>query len=324
MEIFGFFTEEEMATFKLLITVSGIGAKTAIGILGHVTPERFAYAVSIGDVKAIRAPGVGPKIAARIVLELTDKIAKEADCAIFYTHHHAKGEQGTKKAMDRGSGSGVFSRDADLMIDLTALEIDGQTKAALLNNAMCDYWKAKLDETGQDWRSRCSPSDIKSSGSLAALYQAVVGVDPSKITIMVMNEQQHFETELEKTKAFRMEFVVRSFETPEPQNVTFRHPIHRLDRSGALVMAEPESYQFGQRKKDTASIKEQKLDVFVETVDQLIISSAEGHTTYAEIAEALEIDARTVTRRLNTLTERYVVEKDGTGRGAVAKVRFLT
>lgn len=79
MEIFGFFTEEELATFKLLITVSGIGAKTAIGILGHVTPEKFAYAVSIGDVKAIRAPGVGPKIAARIILELKDKIAKEAE-----------------------------------------------------------------------------------------------------------------------------------------------------------------------------------------------------------------------------------------------------
>lgn len=253
-----------------------------------------------------------------------DKIAKEAECAIFYTHHHAKGEQGQKKAMDRGSGSGVFSRDADLMIDLTALEIDGQTKAALMNNAMCDFWKSKLEETGHDWRSRCSPSDLKSSGSLAALYQTIAGMDPARITIMLLDEQRKFETELEKTKAFRMEFIVRSFETPEPQNVTFRHPIHKLDKSGALVMAEPESYVFGQRKKDTASIKEQKIDVFVETVDQLILSSEEGHTTYAEIAEALDIDARTVTRRLNTLTERYVIEKDGTGRGAVAKVRFLT
>lgn len=79
MELFGFFTEEELNTFKLLITVSGIGAKTAIGILGHITPEKFAFAVSIGDVKAIRAPGVGPKIAARIILELKDKIAKEAE-----------------------------------------------------------------------------------------------------------------------------------------------------------------------------------------------------------------------------------------------------
>ena len=77
MELFGFFTEEELATFKLLISVSGIGARTALAILGHITPDRFAYAVTVGDIKAIRAPGVGPKIAARIILELKDKIAKE-------------------------------------------------------------------------------------------------------------------------------------------------------------------------------------------------------------------------------------------------------
>lgn len=254
-----------------------------------------------------------------------DRIAKETGCAIFYTHHHAKGEQGGKKAMDRGSGSGVFSRDPDLMIDLTALEIDGQTKAALLNSYMCDFWTAKLDETGKDWRARITiSSDLKSSGALASLYQSLAAIDPAKVSIMVMTEQQNFETELEKTKAFRMEFVVRSFETPAPQNVTFKHPIHCLDKSGALIMAEPESYQLGQRKKDTASIKEQKIDTFVEVVDQLILSSEEGFTTYTEIAEALEIDAKTVTRRLGTLSERYSTERDGKGRGAIVKVRFLT
>lgn len=79
MELFGFFDKEELSTFKLLISVSGVGARTALGILGAVTPEKFAYAVSVGDVKAIKAPGVGPKIAARIILELKDKIAKEFD-----------------------------------------------------------------------------------------------------------------------------------------------------------------------------------------------------------------------------------------------------
>lgn len=77
MELFGFIDREELATFKLLISVSGVGARTALGILGAVSPERIAYAVSVGDVKAIRAPGVGPKIAARIILELKDKMAKE-------------------------------------------------------------------------------------------------------------------------------------------------------------------------------------------------------------------------------------------------------
>ena len=77
MELFGFYDREEISMFKLLISVSGVGARTALGILGSVSPEKFAYAVSVGDVKAIKAPGVGPKIAARIILELKDKIAKE-------------------------------------------------------------------------------------------------------------------------------------------------------------------------------------------------------------------------------------------------------
>lgn len=274
------------------------------------------YKISAGDENSAEAVG---KFCNNL-----DKIARETDCAIFYTHHHAKGDQGGKKAMDRGSGSGVFARDADLMIDLTALEIDGQTKAALQNSHMCEFWKKKLDETGEEWRNRCTPSDLKSSGSLAAIYQSIAMMDAAKFSIMVMNEQQRFETELEKTRAFRMEFVVRSFESPEPQNVTFRHPIHCLDESGALVMAEPESHILGMKKRETANVKEKKMDTFVETVDQLIISSSEGYTSYSEIAEALDIDARTVTRRLGTLLNRYTIEKSGSGRGAIAKIRFLS
>ncbi len=76
MELFGFADKAELDMFKNLITVSGVGAKTAQGVLGAVSPDRIAYAVSVGDVKAIKAPGVGPKMAARIILELKDKIAK--------------------------------------------------------------------------------------------------------------------------------------------------------------------------------------------------------------------------------------------------------
>ena len=82
VDLFGFATAEELNMFKLLISVSGVGAKTAIGVLGAVSPERIAYAVSVGDVKAIKAPGVGPKMAARIILELKDKIAKDFVCTI--------------------------------------------------------------------------------------------------------------------------------------------------------------------------------------------------------------------------------------------------
>lgn len=78
IELFGFGTEEERVSFNLLTSVSGVGPKVAISILSILSPDRLAAAVCTEDVKAIsKAPGVGSKTAARIVLELKDKLAKD-------------------------------------------------------------------------------------------------------------------------------------------------------------------------------------------------------------------------------------------------------
>ena len=80
VELFGFYAEEELATFKLLLTVSGVGPKAAMAILSAFTPEGLARAVATEDTKAIsRANGIGSKTAARIVLELKDKLAYAGD-----------------------------------------------------------------------------------------------------------------------------------------------------------------------------------------------------------------------------------------------------
>lgn len=73
-DLYGFYNEDELSAFKLLIDVSGVGPKAALAILSVLTPEKLASAVSSGDVKAISAAqGVGKKIAERVVLELKDK-----------------------------------------------------------------------------------------------------------------------------------------------------------------------------------------------------------------------------------------------------------
>lgn len=78
MDLYGFHSNEEKNAFNMLITVSGVGPKAALAILSVLTPDAFALAVSSGDVKAIsKASGVGAKIAARVVLELKDKISRE-------------------------------------------------------------------------------------------------------------------------------------------------------------------------------------------------------------------------------------------------------
>lgn len=78
VELFGFFDLEELSVYKLLISVSGVGPKAAMSVLSTLAPEKLAYAVASGDAKAIsKAPGVGLKTAARIILELKDKLSKE-------------------------------------------------------------------------------------------------------------------------------------------------------------------------------------------------------------------------------------------------------
>ena len=80
VELFGFHSEAELNSFKMLLGVSGIGPKAAISILSLLTPEKFAIAVCTEDRKTIaKANGIGPKTAARVILELKDKLLKETD-----------------------------------------------------------------------------------------------------------------------------------------------------------------------------------------------------------------------------------------------------
>ena len=77
--LYGFATANELNSFKLLIGVSGVGPKAALAILSAATPESLAMAIVTGDEKSLTAaPGVGKKLAQRIILELKDKMARES------------------------------------------------------------------------------------------------------------------------------------------------------------------------------------------------------------------------------------------------------
>lgn len=78
MELFGFASQSELRSFKMLIGVSGVGPKAALSILSSTMPQQLSMAVVMGDEKALTAaPGIGKKIAQRIILELKDKLIKE-------------------------------------------------------------------------------------------------------------------------------------------------------------------------------------------------------------------------------------------------------
>ena len=78
ISLFGFLNYEELSMFELLISVSGIGAKSAINILSKIEPSKFALAVITNDINTLKElPGIGAKSAQRIILELKDKIKTE-------------------------------------------------------------------------------------------------------------------------------------------------------------------------------------------------------------------------------------------------------
>ena len=78
ISLFGFNTNEELRMFELLLSVSGIGAKSALVILSNVSVSSFALAIINNDINLLKKlPGIGPKTAQRVILELKDKLKKE-------------------------------------------------------------------------------------------------------------------------------------------------------------------------------------------------------------------------------------------------------
>ena len=121
VELFGFHSEAELNSFKMLLGVSGIGPKAAISILSLLTPEKFAIAVCTEDRKTIaKANGIGPKTAARVILELKDKLMKETDI-------EAVASAGLDTTHNIPTSSGKLSEAQD------ALMVLGYSRAEALN-----------------------------------------------------------------------------------------------------------------------------------------------------------------------------------------------
>ena len=138
-DLYGFATKSEKRSFELLISISGVGPKAALSILSSSTPESLTMAILAGDEKALTvAPGIGKKIAQRVIYELQDKIAKESGGMVSAVRTQAAGV-GTDKLADATAalsvlGYGTLDINAALKgVDLDSLSTEGIIKAALKN-----------------------------------------------------------------------------------------------------------------------------------------------------------------------------------------------
>ena len=143
VELFGFYTEEELATFKLLLTVSGIGPKAAMGVLSAFTPDGLAKAVSTEDTKAIsRANGIGAKGAARIVLELKDKLSYSTSNAAEPIKVSPSAPKSSSKLTEAAEALGAlgYSR-AEIYSVLAKLNTNGMESGDIIRAALAQFMK---------------------------------------------------------------------------------------------------------------------------------------------------------------------------------------
>ena len=137
VDLFGFYTQAELNHFKLLIGVSGVGPKAALSILSSVSPDRFAMAVMTGDEKALTAaPGIGKKIAQRIILELKDKLAAgDTEDSGFAPALTAA--SGAGKLKEAGSALAVLGySSADIATALKGIDMDALPLEEIIRQAL--------------------------------------------------------------------------------------------------------------------------------------------------------------------------------------------
>lgn len=158
-----------------------------------------------------------------------DKVCTELGCAVIYCHHHSKGAQGGKKSMDRASGSGVFARDPDALIDLVELELNDDILKQEKNKAICkvcEGWLYKYDKL-----YHASQDDLCSETQMLALCREYLENDAYECVIEDVGKVRK---EVESRSAWRIEGTLREFPKFASVNLWFKYPVHSIDNIGVL------------------------------------------------------------------------------------------
>lgn len=158
-----------------------------------------------------------------------DKVCTELGCAVIYCHHHSKGAQGGKRSMDRASGSGVFARDPDALIDLVELELNDDILKQEKNKAVCkvcEGWLYKYDKL-----YHASQDDLCSETQMLALCREYLENDAYECVIEDVGKVRK---EVESRSAWRIEGTLREFPKFASVNLWFKYPVHSIDNIGVL------------------------------------------------------------------------------------------
>lgn len=224
-----------------------------------------------------------------------DKVCTELGCAVIYCHHHSKGAQGGKRSMDRASGSGVFARDPDALIDLVELELNDDILKQEKNKAVCkvcEGWLYKYDKL-----YHASQDDLCSETQMLALCREHLENDAYECVIEDVGKARKT---VESRSAWRIEGTLREFPKFAPVNLWFKYPVHNIDNIGVLKDIAVDDgmptwkKNFAKKKTDAERKTERKNSL--ETAFEAC--GIDDKVTVKSMAEYMGVSEKTVRRRL--------------------------
>lgn len=226
-----------------------------------------------------------------------DKVCTELGCAVIYCHHHSKGGQGAKKSMDRASGSGVFARDPDALLDLIELETTDTLLKQEENKELCDVCIQWLNKYAGDYDDHVSQDDMCSSSRMIDICKKL-------LTKVQFDELQPalFEAEniVKQRTAWRIEGTLREFPKFEPVNLWFDYPVHIVDKIGSLKDVEAEGERAPWKKaidkRKPKEVKSKERRSALETAFEAC--SFEGDVTVPALEEYMGLTKNSVKSRI--------------------------
>lgn len=226
-----------------------------------------------------------------------DKVCTELGCAVIYCHHHSKGTQGQKRSMDRASGSGVFARDPDALLDLLELPTNENLIKQEQNKAACGVIIKYLNKYSDNWDDHISQDDMCSE---KCLKDACKRLFSAEIYDKMVKDVSDIKEVVKSRTAWRIEGTLREFPKFEPLNLWFDYPIHRIDHSGALkdIKAEYEvpAWQKAIESRKSKSTKKEERITSLENAYEAC--SIDDEVTIKAMSEYLGITEKAVRTRV--------------------------
>ena len=160
-----------------------------------------------------------------------DLVCTELECAVIYCHHHSKGGQGQKRSMDRASGSGVFARDPDALIDMIELEVTDAVVQTELDKEVAALCIDYLDKNAMYWRDDASQDDMCVARIMLETCRRRLS---GPVYERLLADIDAKEKTVRSRTAWRVEGTLREFPKFAPVNMWFDYPRHRIDDTGIL------------------------------------------------------------------------------------------